>query len=284
LVAGWAAVAVGGSAGAGALYAQSSTDQFGSARASGLGYATTALVGDAGIHVNPALRAYHSRPVAVVYARQSFGLAELRYGAAHLAVPIVTPGPERGPVSRIVASGGAGTFGFADYREVHLNAGAAAGLRLGTTRAVHVGLNLRYHHIRIASYGGGGGLAVNVGLAVAVLPSLSFGTHALNVFGASLQDDVPLPQTLAIGVGYTASEAVRVVVDAAKDLDFPLSVRGGLEVRPVAVFALRAGVASAPTRFTGGAGVRVGPIDADLAAEQHPELGWSPSMGAVVRW
>jgi hypothetical protein len=267
--------------------AQSSQDLLGGARASGLGHATTALPGDAGGHVNPALRARHSWPVASLVARQSFGLAELRFGSAHVAIPLrlrpVDGQPNNGQAGTVV-SGGASTFGFADYREVHLNAGAARGFSLGTSRTVFAGLHLRYHHTRISSYGSAGGLALNAGLAVDVVETFVFGAHATNLLGASLHSDASLPQTLAVGVGYEASDRVHLVVDAVKDLDFPLSVRGGLEVWPVSVFALRTGVTTNPTRFTTGTGVRLGPLSADLAAERHSELGWSPTVGMDVRW
>jgi len=256
------------------VWAQSSYDRYGGARSSALGYAATALAGDAGSHMNPALRALHEQPVAVVFVRQSFGLSPLRYGTAHLAVPL------RG----FVASGGAGTFGFSDYRELHLNLGAARSVRLGTTRALHLGVNLRYHHLRIPGFGRGGALAGNVGIAAEVLPTLMLGAHATNLLGAALAPTVPVPQTLAVGLGYLASRNVRVLADVVKDLDAPVSLRTGLEVVLVELLALRAGAATQPRRWTAGTGVELGALSADLAAERHPELGWSPSAALSIRW
>jgi len=74
------------------------------------------------------------------------------------------------------------------------------------------------------------------------------------------------------------------VVDDFKDLDFPLSLRGGVEVQPVDALRLRTGVASQPARFTAGAGVVVGRLRADVAAEQHQTLGWSPAASLGIRW
>lgn len=254
--------------------AQSTYDLMGSARAAALGNATTALASDAGVHANPASRATHTTRVVSLFARQSFGLSELRYGAAHLTEPFAWG----------TLSGGASTFGFDAYREVHLSAGVARSLQFGTSRRFHAGLTLRYYHTTIDGFGSAGALGLHGGVLVQVMSNLDFGAHATNVNRPDLTDGEPLPQTLSVGLSYKAEERLRVVVDAFKDLDFPLALRGGLELYPVPVLALRAGVAAEPTRFTAGAGVRLGRLQADVAAEQHQDLGWSPSASLHVHW
>jgi hypothetical protein len=254
--------------------AQSSYDLFGTARADALAHATTARPAAAGVQANPAARAALERPTAVFYARQGFGLSALRYGAAHLAVPA-----RWGTVS-----GGASTFGGEAYREVHLSAGLARGFQLGTARAVRVGATLRYHHTSITDYGGAGALGLNLGLGVAPLRSLHLGAVATNVTGAALVAGEPLPRTLAVGLHYRALPRMVIVADVFKDVRFPAAVRGGLEVRPVDPLFLRAGVTTTPVRFSGGVGVRLGPLSVQVAAEQHQALGWSPSASLRVRW
>ena len=88
-----------------------------------------------------------------------------------------------------------------------------------------------------------------------------------------------------VGVAFRPSAASLVLLDVEKDLDFPLVVRGGVEVRPVDALALRVGAATgvegdagAPTRVSFGAGVRSGPVHADVAAEWHDALGVSPAF------
>lgn len=259
---------------AGPVYGQSTYDLFGSARADALGNSTTASAQATGVHANPAVRATVETGTAVFYARQSFGLSALRYGASHATIPF-----EWG-----VVSSGAGTFGFEDYREVHLNAGYARSFTFGTSREAHVGITTRYYHTSIAGYGSAGALGLNLGIALRLLRSLQIGAHATNVNGAALVTDEPLPRTLAVGLSYQALKRMRVLVDVFKDVRFPTAVRGGIEVHPVSALALRAGLTTAPVRFMGGAGVRLGPLRADVAAEQHQELGWSPSASLTVYW
>lgn len=252
---------------------QSSYDLYGSGRASALGYASTTLAAG-GVNANPAAGAWSRQRMASFYARQSFGIAALRYGSLYANWPF-----EWG-----VLSGGMSTFGNDAYRESHYSLGFARGLQFGTSRRVYTGVMGRYYHTRIEGYGSAGAFGLHLGLLVSLLPSLQFGAHATNVNGPSLTDGERLPQTLAIGLKYRASSQLSVVVDAFKDIAFPLSVRGGLEVRPLPIFAVRAGVTTSPVRFTGGVGIRVGPVHTHLAAEQHPELGWSPSASLEVHW
>lgn len=253
--------------------AQSGMDQIGSARAVAMGRATTALPGDAGSHANPAAADPSYRTVHV-FAHESFGLAAMRRAAIDLVLP----------AGRGALLAHAGTFGFEAYRESYFSLGAAYPFRLGTSRAVQVGLHARYYHTAIEGYGRAGTVGFTLGTQVPLLPSLTFGALATNLNAPQLADDVPLPQSLAVGLAYQAAPPLMVVLDAIKALDAPLSVRGGIEVRPLAPLAVRAGATTAPTRFSAGAGVRLRALSADLAAERHQTLGWSPSVGFTLYW
>lgn len=255
-------------------HGQSSYDLFGSARADAVGNSTTALLSASGVHANPAARADITNLEATFYAREGYRLRALRYGATHAAVPF-----EWGTLST-----GASTFGFDDYREVHLSGGYAHSLQLGTTRLVHFGLAVRYHHTSIEGFGSAGALGLNAGFILTLLRTLKLGASATNLNGGALVENEPIPQTLSVGLNYQALEQVRVLVDLFKDVRFPATIRGGIEVRPVSAIDLRAGVTTTPTRFMGGVGIHLGRLRADVAAEQHQELGWSPTASLNVRW
>lgn len=254
--------------------AQSTFDQYGSTRADGLGQATTAAPREHGAYANPALSATASERTVAFYAREGFGLSALRYGAMSVTTPF-----RWGTVL-----GGASTFGFDDYREVHLSVGYARSLSFGTTRRVHLGATVRYYHTRIATFGSAGAVAVNPGLMVRLLPSLHLGAHVVNVNRAHLTEAEPLPQTFSLGVAYDALEHVHIMADVYKDVAFPATVRLGIEVQPVRILDLRAGTTTTPARFTWGAGFRLDPIRAEVAAERHQQLGWSPSASLQIRW
>ena len=261
-------------AGSSPAHGQSTYDLFGGARASALGYASTALTTASGVHGNPAAAARRSHRVVSFFAREAFGLSALRYGSVAGTWPAAW-----GSVS-----GGASTFGGDGYREVHYSLGYARGLSFGTSRHVHLGLTGRYYHTRIDGYGSTGAVGLHLGLLLPLLSSLDLGAHATNVNGPSLVEGEPLPQTLSVGLQYRAGDDLRVLVDVFKDRAFPAALRGGLEVRPLSLIALRAGVTTAPTRFTGGIGLHLGWLQAHVAAEQHAELGWTPSASLDVHW
>lgn len=254
--------------------AQSAMDEVGSARASALGRATTALPGDVGSQANPAAAAIRAQSSVHLFAHESFGLAELQRGAVDVVVPAFGG----------ALIGGAGTFGFEAYRESYFTLGGAYGFNVGTSRVAHFGLHARYYHTAIASYGQAGTVGLSVGSQVQMLPTLTFGVLASNVNAPQWTDNVELPQSLAVGLAYEAAPAFFVLLDAVKDIDFPLSVRGGVETQPLPPLVLRAGFTTAPTRFTAGLGVKLGTLTADVAAENHQLLGWSPSVGFSAAW
>ena len=255
-------------------HGQSTYDLFGGARSSALGYAATALTTTSGVHANPAAAARRTHRVVSFFAREAFGLSALRYGSVSGTWPAAW-----GSVSA-----GASTFGGDGYREIHYSLGYARGLSFGTSRRMQLGVMGRYYHTRIEGYGGTATVGLHLGLLLPLLSSLDLGAHATNVNGPSLVEGEPLPQTLSVGLQYRAGDHLRVLVDVFKDRAFPAAVRGGLEVRPLSLIALRAGVTTVPTRFTGGVGLHLDWLQAHVAAEQHAELGWTPSASLDVHW
>ncbi len=244
------------------------------ARGVALGGATTALPGDFGSHASPAAAALATERELVFYAQEAYGLTALRLAGLHTVVPITWA----------TITGGVATFGFEEYRELYASLSVSRGFSLGTSRRIYAGARLRYYHTHIASYGSAQTLGLSAGALVAVLPTLHFGIHAINLNGPSITDAAELPQVLAIGVSYQATATARILVDLVKDIDFPLSVRSGLEVYPIPRLALRAGVHTTPTRFAAGTGLRLGRLHADLAAHRHLELGWTPAVALGLRW
>lgn len=246
----------------------------GGARSVGLAGATTALPGDAWGHGNPAAWAAVTSPTVVFFASQAYGLSELRLGAARYVHP-----------TRVgTFTVGARSFGFAEYRETSASLGAARAVRAGSRRVVHVGLDVHYERVAIAGYGAAGAVSLRAGLVAEVAPGLQAGLGLRNVQVPAWAGREELPRSLALGLAFQPSPSATVVVDVHKDVRFPMTVRAGVEMHPVRVLALRAGVATKPSRFTAGAGLRIGGLEAGLAAERHEALGWSPAAGLGLSW
>lgn len=253
-------------------FAQTSAE--GHARLTALGGSTTALREEASGTANPAAWATFSRRVISFSASEAFGMAALR-----LASVIYIE-----PTRHGVLLAGAGTFGFDDFRETHLQVGVARGFHLGSTRRFHVGLNVRFQRIAIPGYGQAGTVVLDAGGLVNIHPSVHFGFQTTNLTGARLAAKDDLPRSLSIGVGYHPVRTVLLVLDAYKDLRFPMSVRSGLELHPVTPLFLRAGITTRPTRFSVGTGFRLGKLAADVALERHIFLGWTPAISLGIHW
>lgn len=246
----------------------------GGARIAALGGAATALGGEIWGHANPATWSTLENRAVAFFASEGYGLRQLRVGAFQYAEPLA-------PVTLAL---GVRTFGFDDFSETFLDVGAARGFHLGSARRVHVGVLVRYHRVRITDYGGAGALGLSAGGLVRLVPVLVFGVHLANVNAPSYGHGEDLPRSLAMGLQYAADDRVRLLMDVVQDVRFPLSVRAGIEATPVRAVALRAGMATSPLRFSAGAGFRLGPLAADVAAERHEVLGWTPALAFALHW
>lgn len=236
--------------------------------------AMTALPGDGWGAANPATWASLEGQWVGLFASEAYGLSELRYGAAQAATPLWGN----------VLAAGVQTFGFEDYRETTFLGGAARSLSLGTSRQVHVGVAVRVQNASIPGYGSALATGVSLGVQVNVLPSLDFGVSGLNINGPEMAGENAMDRTLSMGLAYSAAEQAMVLADIVKVVDRPSSVRVGVLMTPHRILRLRAGVATEPTRFAGGVGVALGPLRADVAAEQHQDLGWSPALSLQTTW
>ena len=270
-----AAVLLAGAAGLGispSLLAQSLHN---GGRAAGVAGAVTALRGQAWGGANPATWAGLPRTAVSFFASEAFALAELRLAAAQIAHPL----------GFATLAAGAQTFGFEAYRSSVYHLGVARRLRLGTTRGLDLGIAVTYDHRSIPGYGRGGALGFSVGWQTDIVPVLAVGFHATNLHRPALADGSELARRIALGLVYEPLPGTRVLADVVKDVRFPASFRGGLEITPVPALTLRSGISTVPVRYTAGVGVRVGPLAADVAVERHYALGWSPaaSLGMVLR-
>lgn len=238
-----------------------------------LGGGGTAVAGDLWGGSNPATWARLPSRRLGFFAGQAFELAELRLGAMRAAQPLPW----------MTAVVGAQTFGFDQFREHQFPVGVAREVMLGTTRALAIGAEVRYIHVSIPGYGSDGAVGLTAGVQGQVVRSLRVGVQAVNLNAPTLGSGDELPRLLQVGVAYHPQDAFQLVLDVVKEVLFPVSYRGGVEVRPVESLTLRGGIATRPTRFTSGLGLHVGRLTVHAATERHHVLGWSPAVGLFLR-
>lgn len=245
--------------------------QPGPAGARGLAMGQTGLA-FADVHslfVNPAGLANVEQFTALAVVEQRFLLRELRQLSAAAALP---------------AGGGAfglrvQYYGFELYNEQQ--AGLAYARRLSD--AFRLGAQFIYYGNRIPTYGNRHLLTFQLGLQARLLPELTLGAALFNPLRLERSDDGELlPTHFALGMGYTPSPQLLLTLEAEKDIDFPLRLKGGVEYRIAPPLRLRLGAASNPTLFTFGFGLRLRRgIGIDVASSWHQFLGFTPGISLL---
>ncbi|HET6567278.1 MAG TPA: hypothetical protein VFG50_04875 [Rhodothermales bacterium] len=246
----------------------------GGARIAALGGAGVALPGDAWSRSNPAARGSLHGPTVAFFASQGYGMAELRFGAATVAVP----------TGLGTLALGAQTFGFEEYRENVFSAGVARGFGIWNARRLYGGIDVQLFQVQIPDYGSAHALALSLGLLAQVLPDLWVGMAARGLSTRKPSLNLPLDRTFALGFLYEPDARLRLLADAGREIGAPFSFRSGVELSPVEAVAFRAGISTAPTLFSVGAGIRTGILAADVAAQRHEVLGWTPGLSVEVAW
>lgn len=165
-------------------------------------------------------------------------------------------------------------------------------LRLGYKNSFagfHFGAILNYSHVAMGGgYGSAGALGVDVGIAAPVTQNFWIGAKATNInqpeYG-SLNNE-KLPRELSIGLSYQLSDIALFTTDIVKDVQFPISYRGGVEVSVIDEFVGRVGVTTEPLTFSGGFGYSGDFWAANVAVQRHENriMGYSPAIDFKVMW
>lgn len=238
-----------------------------------LGQAATALSAGAwAIFANPAVLPGQERQVSF-YGIRNYGISELTDMAAAGALPL---GPRAGTLGV-----GLHSYGFELYRESRFRLGYSnsyAGLQLGLAPGLT--------HVSIQDYGSAAAFTLDIGLAYELIDEvLRFGARATNLNrGRMGQAREELPRALAAGLSYRLASRGLLTGEVFKDVRFPLSYRGGLEVRLYQQLYMRGGLSTEPLTYALGMGYRTGWVSINLAAQQHYVLGWSPGLDIGLHW
>lgn len=245
------------------------------ARSVGLGYAYTAVGSNFwSLFHNPAGIAGTSAIETGVYVERRFNLSELTYGHAGIVFPF-------GGKQAIGAE--LGSYGFDTYRENR----AALSYGVMLLERISLGAKINYANIIIAGLGSTNALVATVGGQVHINKTLSLGFTGYNVNRAGIQslggtDDIPT--LLTAGVMYRPNEKVMIVADVQKDIDHPVSWRGGIEYAFVPSLYARLGMSTEPLSVNAGLGLLYRNLSVDAAFGFHERLGYTPHISLSYRF
>lgn len=243
------------------------------ARGVALGHATTALAeNEWALFSNPALLPTKTSTIGF-YGLRNYGFAELTDIASY---------------SSIRTKFGITALGFHRYGDNLFNETRA---RIGYKNEwenLHVGLAITYNHIAFGGpYGSGGAVGFDIGLAAQVIPQLWIGAKSTNInkpvyhFSGNVED---IPRDISIGFSYMLEERALLLMDVVKDVRFPVSYRGGLEVFVIDNLKGRIGVTTEPLTYSFGMGYGKDFWEVNIAIQQHQLLGMSPGLDLLIRF
>jgi len=219
--------------------------------------------------------AIFSNPATINEQDKSFSFFSVRnYGFQELT-DIATAGSFPTPFG--IAAFGFHRYGGDLFNETRVRLGYVnswEGLRFGAV--------LNYNHISQASpYGSGGALGIDLGLSSKLTEGIWLGARASNINQPSYDfeaEEESLSRELALGLSYDLDENALFLFDVVKDVRFPVSYRGGIEVKVIEHLKGRVGVSTEPNTYSFGMGYGSELWQANIAFQRHETLGFSPGI------
>lgn len=227
-----------------------------------LGGAFTSLANNSdAIFYNPAgISQLMFRELSVFYSPAPFGLKELAYGTASYVEP-----------TKFGSIGVAGkTYGFELYREVTATLNYANNYK----GRIRYGANFNYYHLSIKNYGSASTFGIDVGMLANLTDYLKWGFAAFNLSRAKIgQSREKLPQVYRAGFTFQMRKDLLLTAEIEKDTRYTTSFKSGIEYSLLDMIDLRAGVSSAPTRFSAGVSFKYSLFEIEYAFYNHQDLG-----------
>ncbi|MEQ8703710.1 MAG: hypothetical protein RIC19_07310 [Phaeodactylibacter sp.] len=248
------------------LFGQNGTPPPGGARAIGMGFTGLTFHDVNAVFSNAAGIANLERTEVTAFGEQRFLLEEL--GAYSFGVALPTNAGTFGL--------GVQHFGFEGYNEQRIGLAYARPL----SEDLSIGGQFLALNTQIAEYGSRLALTFAVGLQYQILPQLEMAVHVNSPARAGSVDGAFLPSVFGLGARYTPSERVSILIEAEKDIDYPVRTKAGIEYQVADPFYLRFGVATHPATVTLGVGYQIADrLWFDVASGYHEILGFSPAAG-----
>ena len=172
-------------------------------------------------------------------------------------------------------------YGFEGYNEQKIGINYARKL----AQKLSLGIQMNYIGFRIPEYGTKGLISAEIGIRSEVLKGLIVAAHIANPIRIEVVDGEKLPTVFKFGVAYLPSKKVTITGEVEKDIEFPASVKFGLEYQIADPFFIRVGVGSKPSLFNFGFGFVIKEkLNIDAAASYHQTLGFSPALSIRYRF
>lgn len=174
-------------------------------------------------------------------------------------------------------------FGYQFYNEQKI--GLAYGKQLG--EKIAVGVQLNYFRTYIGNdYGNANALSFEIGIYSKLTEQLELGAHIFNPIGAEIGNNYPekIPIAFNLGLLYHVDKHLSLATEVEKILDEKTNYKFGLEYDIGNYLISRIGIATQPTLFTFGFGVRYNQLIFDIGTGYHQSLGFTPAVSLLFKF
>jgi hypothetical protein len=175
-----------------------------------------------------------------------------------------------------------GLFRFGDdlYSEQIISAGY--GNQFGITS---LGLKINYIQYHADGFGIRHAVSLNFGGISQLTPHLAVGACIVNLNQPRISsfDQERLPTKLVAGISYTTSEQMMIAAELEKDLDYEVTVKGGMEYAVHKKFLFRTGFNLHPQSAFFGLGYIFHRLKIDYAFQYNSSLGGAHQASAIYR-
>lgn len=173
-------------------------------------------------------------------------------------------------------------FGFKNFNENKV--GLAYARDLGTKLAI--GAQFNYYSYQVPAYNSESAINFEIGLIAHLTDKLNAGVHVYNPVGGELSktDNEKLASAYKLGFGYDASEQFYVSAEFIKEENKQVNVVGGISYQFAKKFFARGGFVSETGGAFAGFGVGFNVLRVDVAANYHPQLGFSPGISLIANF
>lgn len=247
------------------VYAQADNALVG-ARATGMGNASVTMTDAWSILNNIAGMTGMEQTTAFATYENRFGFAPFQTLGIGAVAPLSSTG---GVVGASISR-----FGDELYNELKIGIGYAHKIDM-----VSLGLKINYLQVYLQDLGSRGSFVFELGGLVDLSPEISFGASIYNFsqssFTSEFAEDEPVPVIMKAGLSYTPSEVLLMILEVEKDIDYPASIRAGLEYQIIKGIYGRTGIRTAPFDLHFGGGISVKKWIIDLALTTQNNLGTS---------
>ena len=241
------------------------------ARSYGMGNIGVVGIGFSNVYNNQAALAYFSSvAVGIDYSQGYFSDKALSTKSGAFILPT------KGGVFGINLS----YFGFNAYNEQKI--GLAYGKKLGQKLALGIQINYFRSYIG-ADYGSAQAVSFEIGIYSKLSEKLELGAHIFNPIGVEIGKNTPesIPIAFQLGLLYHIDKNLLLATEVEKILDQKQSYKFGLEYLIGEHLSVRTGIATAPTLFTFGFGLKMKSFLLDIGTGFHQTLGFTPRVSLL---